>query len=62
VLSVTDDGTGSTTPVEGLGVGLTNIRQRLDELYGSAHRFAAGPSRGGGFRAEIALPLEARIA
>ena len=44
-------------PVEGLGVGLANVRARLTEVYGSAHRFVAGPTGRGGFRAEIVLPL-----
>jgi len=57
VLSVCDDGPGSGSPEEGLGVGLANIRERLDDLYGDAHRFVAGPTQVGGFRAEIVLPL-----
>jgi LytS/YehU family sensor histidine kinase len=56
-VSVSDDGSGSPMPVDGLGVGLANIRARLTEVYGSAHRFVAGPTDSGGFRAEIVLPL-----
>jgi two-component system, LytTR family, sensor kinase len=56
-LAVSDDGSGSPVPVDGLGVGLANVRARLTEVYGSAHRFAAGPTGSGGFRAEIVLPL-----
>ena len=59
-LSVTDDGTGSTSGAEGLGVGLANIRARLVEVYGEAHRFTAGATASGGFRAEIVIPLAAR--
>jgi len=55
-LSVTDDGVGSGSSVEGLGVGLANIRARLHELYGDGHRFSAA-SHDGGFRAEIVLPV-----
>ena len=56
-LTVADNGTGSAPPVEGLGVGLTNIRARLAEVYGDAHHFVAGASLDGGFRAEIVLPM-----
>src|SRR5699024_5599252 len=56
-LSVSDDGAGFVASVDGFGVGLTNVRARLDELYGEAQRFAAGAPDSGGFRAEIVLPL-----
>ena len=56
-LSVCDDGSGSVASADGFGVGLTNVRARLDEVYGDAHRFTAGPTASGGFRAEIVVPL-----
>jgi two-component system LytT family sensor kinase len=56
-LSVTDDGPGITSSNEGLGVGLANIRARLDEVYGDAHWFRAGSTPAGGFHAEMRLPL-----
>jgi hypothetical protein len=55
-LSVSDDGSGAALTSNGLGVGLTNIRSRLDEAYGSSHRFSCGPTEGGGYRADIVLP------
>ena len=55
-LSVSDDGIGSMVATNGLGVGLANIRSRLDEAYGPAHRFSCGPAENGGYRAEIVLP------
>ena len=55
-LSVSDDGSGATLTSNGLGVGLMNIRSRLDEAYGSLHKFSCGPVDSGGYRAEIVLP------
>ena len=55
-LSVSDDGVGATRSSNGLGVGLANIRSRLDEAYGSAHKLSSGPAEGGGYRTEIVLP------
>jgi signal transduction histidine kinase len=55
-LSVSDDGPGDILASSGLGVGLANVRSRLDEAYGSSHRFSCGPAEGGGYRAEIVIP------
>lgn len=55
-LSVIDDGAGPSTAPNGFGVGLANVRARLDEAYGTAHRFVAGTAPGGGFRAELVIP------
>jgi two-component sensor histidine kinase len=41
-----------------LGLGLENVRRRLDVIYGEAGRLAAGPRPGGGFEATIELPLQ----
>ena len=43
-----------------LGVGLANVRRRLEVLYGAAGRLSAGPRADGGFAATIELPLERR--
>lgn len=43
-----------------LGVGLANVRRRLEVLYGEAGRLTSGPRPGGGFAATIELPLERR--
>ena len=56
VITVSDDGPG-VGESRGLGVGLANVRARLEELYPDNHRFVAGPTPGGGYRAEISLPL-----
>ncbi len=56
VLTVSDDGPGDGES-PGFGVGLANIRARLDELYRDDHRFVTGPTPDGGYRAEISIPL-----
>jgi two-component system, LytTR family, sensor kinase len=43
-----------------LGVGLANVRRRLEVLYGEAGRLTCGPRPGGGFAATVELPLERR--
>jgi len=56
LLTVSDDGPG-VGQSRGLGVGMTNVRARLEELYPDTHTFVAGATPGGGYRAEISLPL-----
>jgi two-component system, LytTR family, sensor kinase len=56
VLSVCDDGPG-TGEARGFGVGLANVRARLDDLYPDDHTFVAGPTPHAGYRAEISIPL-----
>lgn len=58
-LRVTDDGPGlppSWQLSESAGIGLSNTRQRLAELYPSAHTFAVGEGRDGGVVADIVIP------
>jgi two-component system LytT family sensor kinase len=43
-----------------LGVGLANVRRRLEVLYGEAGRLTCSPRPGGGFAATVELPLERR--
>jgi LytS/YehU family sensor histidine kinase len=56
-LVVEDNGVGEADP-EGRreGVGLSNTRARLRQLYGDDHQFVAGGTREG-FRVAIALPF-----
>jgi signal transduction histidine kinase len=57
-LRVTDDGSGlgeEGPPSE--GVGLANIRARLEQLYPDAHGFELGAAPGGGTEAVISLPF-----
>ena len=59
-LEVTDDGldtdAGRLAELE-QGVGVSNIRARLADLYGSRHRFAVSTSRNGGLSVQIELPI-----
>ncbi len=59
-LRVTDNGPGLTEPKaspERLGVGLTNTRARLRELYGNEHKIELRTSENGGLTVEIAIPF-----
>jgi two-component system LytT family sensor kinase len=55
-LTVDDDGRARDEARPGLGIGLTNVRDRLRMRYGSGARLAAGPRAQGGYRAQIELP------
>jgi signal transduction histidine kinase len=58
VLEIRDNGMGlpeGSVPRE--GVGLRNIRERVDQLYGSRARFTLGPALGGGTIATLRLPF-----
>ena len=57
VLEIRDNGKG--LPAGGIpreGVGLRNIRERVDQLYGSGARFTLEPAMGGGTIATLRLP------
>jgi two-component system, LytTR family, sensor kinase len=61
VLEVTDNGpgaAGTTGRAGGLGIGLTNVRDRLEARYGEAASLVSGPAEGSGWRTVIRLPLE----
>lgn len=61
-LTITNDG-GVDRPgikVAGTGVGLRNVRRRLEALYGDRASLTAGPD-GAGFKARILLPLDADL-
>ena len=53
VLTVTDDGRGTTAP---RGAGLSGLAERVEALGG---RLDTGPAGGGGFRLAAALPATA---
>ena len=40
------------------GVGLTNIRERLAQAYGTDHRFETRTTPTGGFSVEIEIPFQ----
>ncbi len=57
-IRIYDDGVGlgnSTTRIE--GVGLSNTRARLAQLYGESQRFALSERAGGGTEAELVIPF-----
>jgi two-component system LytT family sensor kinase len=60
LLEIRDDGRGLSRDTEAgirTGVGLSNIRSRLEQLYGSEHRFTLENQAAGGVLARISLPF-----
>jgi signal transduction histidine kinase len=57
-VTVEDDGVGFGASQSGSGLGLTNIRERLAQLYGDAATLVLKARAGGGVAATITLPLE----
>lgn len=55
-LSVADNGPGFSS-VEGTGVGLSNIRQRLEAIYGHHAWLEVGAPAEGGFMSTIVIPV-----
>jgi signal transduction histidine kinase len=55
-LSVRDDGAGLGAAPSGTGVGLANIHQRLQLLYGRAAALRVEPAHGGGVLATLRFP------
>jgi two-component system, LytTR family, sensor kinase len=65
VIEISDDGAGSALrgdPRFKEGIGLTNVRLRLQQLYGEDHAFAIESRPGHGTRVTIAVPIAARNA
>ena len=63
ILSVLDDGEAVIPDhVGGNGIGLANVRDRLEARYKSAARLDTQAMSGGGFAANLTLPLSRRIA
>ena len=59
-LEIKDDGRGVDRSTDGStrrGVGLTNIRSRLEQLYGREHRFTLENRAAGGVLVRISLPF-----
>lgn len=57
-LGVKDDGAVTKASANGLGVGLENVRRRLDLIYGTRAKMTSHARESGGFEVEIQLPLE----
>lgn len=59
VLEVRDDGPASNkADKHGFGIGLANVRDRLEARYGEAASLTAGPKAGGGWSSVIRMPLD----
>jgi signal transduction histidine kinase len=55
-LAVTDNGAGLGRHMK-WGIGLSNTRARLQQMFGARHRFAIGDRPGGGTEVSLAIPL-----
>ncbi|MDQ6770782.1 MAG: sensor histidine kinase [Gemmatimonadota bacterium] len=62
VLTVSDNGPGpqKIARLDEAGVGLANIRQRLEQLYGSMQSLTLAESPSGGTVAQIVMPFQTR--
>ena len=56
VVSVVDDGPAKGKEEHGMGIGLANVRDRLNARFGDGAAFVSGPVPGG-YRTELRLPL-----
>jgi two-component sensor histidine kinase len=56
VVRITDDGAGPGEEPVREGIGLTNTRARLEELYGGEASLQTGNGNGGGFFVELDMP------
>jgi len=57
-LQVADTGGGFSTAASGTGIGLANIRERLDTLYGNRANLALEANQPSGVRAILTIPKE----
>jgi LytS/YehU family sensor histidine kinase len=56
-LTVEDDADSAIVSPAREGVGLTNVRERLETRFDGAASARYGPREGGGFRVELVMPL-----
>ncbi|GAB3425857.1 sensor histidine kinase [Massilia solisilvae] len=56
-LAVTDNGAGLGRDVK-WGIGLSNTRARLQQMFGARHAFDIGENPGGGTAVSLAIPLQ----
>jgi two-component system, LytTR family, sensor kinase len=55
-VSVADNGIGLQAPLSGRGIGLTNLRNRLETLYGAGEHLRLFDAENGGAVAELSIP------
>ncbi|MBI1835518.1 MAG: histidine kinase [Burkholderiales bacterium] len=58
IVSVADNGLGFGQTSSGTGIGLSNIRERLKQLYGDSANLQLHMREGGGVEAALHLPLQ----
>jgi LytS/YehU family sensor histidine kinase len=58
IITVQDDGPGQARGQPTLGVGLQNVRRRLESIYGDEGRVQWGPDDGRGYKVVLELPVE----
>ena len=56
-LTVSDDGPGKGGGEGGFGIGLANVRDRLQARFGNAAQVASGPRPDGGYATELRIPI-----
>jgi two-component system, LytTR family, sensor kinase len=59
-ITVADDGPGATDHPTSIGVGLKNIRDRLQEMYGDNYTLTSSPREPRGFQVTVIMPYETR--
>jgi len=57
-VTVADDGAGFAATGSGGGLGLANIRERLQQMYGERAALTLKARPGGGVAATLTLPLD----
>jgi LytS/YehU family sensor histidine kinase len=60
-IEVRDNGDGTASGIaasQSTGVGLANIRDRLTQAYGPAHRFETKKNEEGGFSVVLEIPFD----
>lgn len=59
-ITVADDGPGAVNHPTSMGVGLKNIHDRLQEMYGDNHKLVFSSREPRGFQAMVVIPYETR--